>query len=740
LFIALVLVLVEGCDPFGLSSSSTRLSREAINAVAAPWYDYHCVGCGTGESAPATPQESSLVILIDDRTMKNAQETWPLPARFLFRKLKLLAEEHRPAGVFVDVLLTHERPSPRLSSATRENIRKGPRVCDFYDRNSNVRISKYRLRSFAHLNDVVGHDGISKLQNASHKRSVFWCLKYHYRPVDGPTVPANYDRLGRRFGGETGSRSDPRIPLIMAVPNPAVSEDLMERMISAEAPGDFLARGSGNAPDTQDAHVWRNRLLVPGLRGIATPAVVQSVVNPQEAGMLPLREAVTFDHAAAPDDPVPITTPAAAAVVAFCRNHPKNEFPACRYLHRRWGFDDERHMWKDPGKIDTLVNADECDCDWNWERPLFVEWATLPAETESYLQAGSNVRARAWRRAETSALPADSLPEDTSRMSHVCGFERAALESAETPVGEFFQRLAWSIEILLGDTVSPDRADAPDTVRASCSYTPWLPADLNYWPVRPTGLMQQKSVSLGDLIDGRMVFIGTNFNARQDRTASPVHETIPGVFRYAMAFDNLLRAGPDWRSSADSFVVLDGELGKFELDNLDVLEILLVTGVAVLGLCARERWTPLRCPASEGGCISIRNQTWEPVAAALVMFLLIAGLTWVSAWPLADVIVMGVTLIVYYRDRLLEGIKQVFDFGAHKVTTAWTAPQGRFVVIILFILLFCLLYVAADWAVVILAVTGFLSWIGVVTPWSALRRTLVAAVLRPFAIRSNRRA
>ncbi|MDZ7712304.1 MAG: hypothetical protein U5L06_03955 [Rhodovibrio sp.] len=162
--ILLGFIFIELANPYGVSSASDQLSRQAFNAILAPWYD---AGSGTagvargdpavqngdnaGSRAPATPQEASIVLLLDDSSLKNSRLTWPLAARQLYFKLQTLAEEHRPAAVFLDVLLTHERPDPRLAPEVRKNLRAQTPRCDFFDTDAAARESKLTLRALANL-------------------------------------------------------------------------------------------------------------------------------------------------------------------------------------------------------------------------------------------------------------------------------------------------------------------------------------------------------------------------------------------------------------------------------------------------------------------------------------------------------------------------------------------------------------------------------------------------------------
>ncbi|WP_257263830.1 CHASE2 domain-containing protein [Endozoicomonas sp. ONNA2] len=56
---------------------------------------------------------------------------------------------------------------------------------------------------------------------------------------------------------------------------------------------------------------------------------------------------------------------------------------------------------------------------------------------------------------------------------------------------------------------------------------------------------------LGKLLEGSIILYGTAFDDIDDRVISPVHRSVPGIFFHAMALDNLLSHGGDYRKSFD---------------------------------------------------------------------------------------------------------------------------------------------------------------------------------------------
>ncbi|MBK1668831.1 hypothetical protein CKO28_12395 [Rhodovibrio sodomensis] len=631
LVLALAVVSVLGLelfDPYGMSSASDRISRQSINAVLAPWYDLE--GRPAPEARepvdagePASAQDAAIVLLITDRSLENAHLSWPLAATQWLYRLQQLAEEHRPAAVVFDVLFTHERPDPRVPAAYRPQARSGLPNCQFVDPDPARNVAKAKLRSqlLMDRHDPQYRSDLDPVRAASHPKSAFWCLKYHYRPVDGPTYPVDVDGPDGRYGTGDDIRLDPRIPLIQAVPNPAVSGAIARRLMRAEAPGDFVMSQGPAVRNLSDAAL-RDRLLIPGLRGIATPAVVQSVTNPQEPGVVPL----AFNLQVTGDDGsqhgVNLTTPAVAALAAYCRHLSSADFPGCRSLNAE--------ARRSTAPSDTVTGDGDA---WDWRRPLFLRWGLLPAETESFVKPDGN----AW-------------PGYRSR-AQTCTYPRSALEQGDglfARLKELVTRAHWSVDIALSDGAGVDRAGDPGSARQNCLYTPTMVVDVDHWPVRVTDLMRTHPdgpVDLGELIDGRVVFIGTNFDVYRDETLSPVHEALPGVYKHAMAFDNLLRFGDDWKTPAPPIIGAG-------LSLIDLLQVLALAGLGAGGLMLRE-WLSPTYVLNGSTEASKRDAAWEPILIVGCLLGLLVLCLIVTPWPAADWLTMLPTLAVYYRERLL---------------------------------------------------------------------------------------
>ena len=89
-----------------------------------------------------------------------------------------------------------------------------------------------------------------------------------------------------------------------------------------------------------------------------------------------------------------------------------------------------------------------------------------------------------------------------------------------------------------------------------------------------------QSSDLQRLLAGKLVFMGGQFRASNDWVDSPVHGQSPGVHYHAMALDNLVEDGVDYRRNAS--MMLDS----------DLLKSLLIAALAfcgVLGVMAQGR-------------------------------------------------------------------------------------------------------------------------------------------------------
>src|SRR5260221_4178181 len=65
---------------------------------------------------------------------------------------------------------------------------------------------------------------------------------------------------------------------------------------------------------------------------------------------------------------------------------------------------------------------------------------------------------------------------------------------------------------------------------------------------------------LEGLLAGKIVLVGGHFRASNDWVESPVHGQVPGVHYHAMALDNLIEHGAEYRRHANR--LLDSDLLK----------------------------------------------------------------------------------------------------------------------------------------------------------------------------------
>ncbi|MFI4933983.1 MAG: hypothetical protein ACHP7N_05160 [Caulobacterales bacterium] len=130
--------------------------------------------------------------------------------------------------------------------------------------------------------------------------------------------------------------------------------------------------------------------------------------------------------------------------------------------------------------------------------------------------------------------------------------------------GDWLGRLAEQLEGLSGPGAG---------ARQECPYALTLGYD------RLVAGLGLQSSDLQRLLAGKMVMVGGQFRASNDWVESPVHGQAPGVHYHAMALDNLIEDGADYRRNAS--MMLDS----------DLLKSLLIAALAffgVLGVMARN--------------------------------------------------------------------------------------------------------------------------------------------------------
>lgn len=88
-----------------------------------------------------------------------------------------------------------------------------------------------------------------------------------------------------------------------------------------------------------------------------------------------------------------------------------------------------------------------------------------------------------------------------------------------------------------------------------------------------------ESADVTSLLAGRLVLVGGHFRASGDWVESPVHGQVPGVQFHAMALDNLIEHGAEYRRNATTFV---------DSDLLKSLMVFALTVCGVLGVMARN--------------------------------------------------------------------------------------------------------------------------------------------------------
>jgi hypothetical protein len=90
---------------------------------------------------------------------------------------------------------------------------------------------------------------------------------------------------------------------------------------------------------------------------------------------------------------------------------------------------------------------------------------------------------------------------------------------------------------------------------------------------------------VAEAIKGSAVFYGAAFHLTGDRVASPVFEELPGVYLHAMAYDNLVTLGDDYKRAERRFFVpsLGGRKVPLPLTRpVDLLLLLVTVGILLL--------------------------------------------------------------------------------------------------------------------------------------------------------------
>lgn len=565
------ITFVRLVDPFGLSTATKEISREVVDAVfIAPWYDR----LGAERVGHRAVQDAATVVLITDRSLRRSELSWPLPATHLNFMLRSLAA-YDPAAVVVDIVLTHERPDPRIPPAERPEVtRSSPSASTATGAGRSCggakRVSQSR---FAGLSEV-------------------------YRPV--PLDRTDLD----------GSRAD-KIPLLFGVPNPTHSPHTACRLTSA--PDRFLVPSD---------------LLVPGLRCTATPTLVQWR-SAREPETIPLK--VAYDSGVCSDRTGrgEMLVPAAAALAAFCNRAARDgtakasAYPGCRQIGL------------EPSSPPSAVSLDELSQ--QMDGPSFVHWGLKASMSYRYF---------------ASEAEADAPAE--TRMAERCP------SAGASGAGNLFRRVAWMTEIVAPELLDRSASTQVETPHARCTYTPTIFADLTHWPMRTlTGVSaayREGTLDLPrDLIEDRVVFIGTDLEVYQDRVDAPVHGTLPGVYLHAMAFDNLLRFGDSLAQPAPSVLTVAG--GAAGLSVIDLVEILLLGLAVTLGQSHARR--------SQQGA-----RPWLPPLTLFLPPVLLIALCAVMNWPTADWLLVTGAILVWDRGRAILSIG-AFARTIRRQPTGW---------------------------------------------------------------------
>jgi hypothetical protein len=178
--------------------------------------------------------------------------------------------------------------------------------------------------------------------------------------------------------------------------------------------------------------------------------------------------------------------------------------------------------------------------------------------------------------------------------------------------------------------------------RQECPYTLSLGYDRM---VSGAGL---ESKDLERLLAGKLVMLGGHFRASSDWVDSPVHGQVPGVQFHAMALDNLIETGAEYRRNASSMF------------DSDFLESLLISALAFCGVLAvMARNTLLDEAIASGMEPRLRSTVYGPLyillfgaSLGIVALATFAGVAYAHRSPINWIGIAGVTLgFLFYATR-----------------------------------------------------------------------------------------
>ena len=133
-----------------------------------------------------------------------------------------------------------------------------------------------------------------------------------------------------------------------------------------------------------------------------------------------------------------------------------------------------------------------------------------------------------------------------------------------------------------------------------------------------------------EVVKGRTVFYGGSFEMAGDRVVSPVFDDLPGVYLHAMAYDNLLTFGRDYKRAEQHGLslsrVVNGLLLLFTIVLLLLVDKPPVFARRFLGrigaVSPRLKWAAL---AVAVGCVALTAFTRTSVLAILLLVPLLLG-------------------------------------------------------------------------------------------------------------------
>jgi len=107
-------------------------------------------------------------------------------------------------------------------------------------------------------------------------------------------------------------------------------------------------------------------------------------------------------------------------------------------------------------------------------------------------------------------------------------------------------------------------------------------------------LLSSNDEELADLVHGKAVFYGAAFDLTGDRVTSPVFDELPGVYLHAMAYDNLVTFGKNYKRADRELLTLSLASRQISIPLTAVVDALLLLVTVTIVLLVEEPPLPVQ--------------------------------------------------------------------------------------------------------------------------------------------------